>query len=157
LRLGSNVYIGSGTRFDNGFLWLISVGDETVISSRVEILAHDGAPKVPAGKSVIARVTIGDRVYIGAGAIILPGVTIGDEAIVGAGSIVRHDVESRTIVAGNPARVVGDVDEYARRHLDAQETRPNYPAEGWTLRRGITAERKEAMRRDLRDGWGYIE
>ncbi len=47
---------------------------------------------------------------IGSNATILCGVTIGQEAIVGAGSVVTTDVPSRTIVAGNPARVI--------RHLD---------------------------------------
>jgi maltose O-acetyltransferase len=157
LQLGHSVYIGAGTRFDGGFPWLISVGDETVISSDVTILAHDGAPKPHVGKSLIAPVCIGKRVYLGAGAIVLPGVTIGDEAVVGAGSVVRHNVERRTIVAGNPARVVGNVDEFAERHRSALATAPSYPRQGWTLRRGITPERMERMRSDLTGGCGYID
>ena len=43
---------------------------------------------------------------IGSNATILCGLTIGEEAIVGAGSVVTHDVPPRTIVAGNPARVM---------------------------------------------------
>jgi UDP-2-acetamido-3-amino-2,3-dideoxy-glucuronate N-acetyltransferase len=43
---------------------------------------------------------------IGSGAVILCGVTIGEGALVGAGSVVTHDVPSRTIVAGNPARIL---------------------------------------------------
>jgi acetyltransferase-like isoleucine patch superfamily enzyme len=43
---------------------------------------------------------------IGSNATILCGVTIGAAAIVGAGSVVTHDVPARTIVAGNPARVI---------------------------------------------------
>ena len=46
------------------------------------------------------------RASIGSNATILGGVTIGEEAIVGAGSVVTADVPSRTIVAGNPARVI---------------------------------------------------
>ena len=42
--------------------------------------------------------------WIGAGSIILRGITIGDGATVGAGSVVTRDVESRTVVVGNPAR-----------------------------------------------------
>ncbi|MCK6554552.1 N-acetyltransferase [Candidatus Binatia bacterium] len=43
---------------------------------------------------------------IGSGAVILPGVTIGEGALVGAGAVVTDDVLPRTIVAGNPARVL---------------------------------------------------
>lgn len=51
-------------------------------------------------------VHIGDDVFIGARAIILKGVTIGDGAIIGAGAVVTSAVPARSIVAGNPARVL---------------------------------------------------
>jgi acetyltransferase-like isoleucine patch superfamily enzyme len=51
---------------------------------------------------------------IGSGATILANVTIGENAIVGAGSVVTKDVPARTIVAGNPARMLRAID--ARRH-----------------------------------------
>jgi len=47
---------------------------------------------------------------IGSGSTILCGVEIGESAIVGAGSVVTRDVAARTIVAGNPARLVREVD-----------------------------------------------
>ncbi|MGB9906227.1 MAG: acyltransferase [Candidatus Saccharicenans sp.] len=50
------------------------------------------------------------RASIGSGATILAGVTIGEEAIVGAGSVVTKDVPPRTVVAGNPARVLRTLD-----------------------------------------------
>ena len=56
----------------------------------------------------IERVTIEDRVKIGAGAKIGPGVNIGHDALVGLGAVVIKDVEPYAIVVGNPARVVGD-------------------------------------------------
>jgi acetyltransferase-like isoleucine patch superfamily enzyme len=43
---------------------------------------------------------------IGSNATILCGVTVGERAIVGAGSVVTHDVPPRTVVAGNPARII---------------------------------------------------
>ena len=49
---------------------------------------------------------IGNDVWIGQNATIMPGVHIGDGAIIGANSLVSKDVESYTIVAGNPIRVI---------------------------------------------------
>lgn len=53
-------------------------------------------------------VVIGDRVWIGYRAIVLPGVTIGEGAVIGAGAIVTKDVEPFAIVAGNPAKKIGE-------------------------------------------------
>ena len=50
---------------------------------------------------------IGNDVWIAAGAQILRGVTIGDGAVIGAGSVVKHNVEPYSIVAGIPARKIG--------------------------------------------------
>lgn len=55
-------------------------------------------------KTIVER-----RAAIGSNATILPGVVIGENAIVGAGAVVTHDVPAYAIMAGVPARKVGDV------------------------------------------------
>lgn len=55
--------------------------------------------------------TIGARAKVGAGSTILPRVHIGEDALVGAGSVVTKDVPPRAVVVGNPARVVGMVND----------------------------------------------
>jgi acetyltransferase-like isoleucine patch superfamily enzyme len=57
----------------------------------------------------VLRTRVRQRASIGSNATILPNVTIGVGAMVGAGAVVTHDVPDYAIVAGNPARVVGDV------------------------------------------------
>jgi len=53
------------------------------------------------------RPIIGNNVLIGCHAIVLGPVHIGDNAVIGAGSVVIHDVPENTIVAGNPAKIIG--------------------------------------------------
>lgn len=48
---------------------------------------------------------------LGSNATILAGVTVGVRAMVGAGAVITHDVPDYAIVAGVPARVIGDVRE----------------------------------------------
>jgi acetyltransferase-like isoleucine patch superfamily enzyme len=55
--------------------------------------------------------TIRRGARIGGGAILCPAVEVGEEAFVGAGAVVTKDVPPRTVVVGNPARVLRDVPE----------------------------------------------
>ena len=82
---------------------LVSIGDNVVVGLGSRIIAHG---PVRGGRPV----SIGSDVYIGANAILLPGVTVGDGCVVGAGAVVTDDVAPMKIVAGNPARVIGDRD-----------------------------------------------
>jgi maltose O-acetyltransferase len=50
-------------------------------------------------------------VWIGGGAILLPGVRIGRNAVVGAGAVVSRSVPENTIVAGNPARMIREIEQ----------------------------------------------
>ena len=68
----------------------------------------DGSPQTEADWRVIKTV-VRKRASIGSNATILAGVTIGESALIGAGAVVTHDVPSFAIVAGVPARVIGDV------------------------------------------------
>lgn|GEM_PF-483661 len=56
-----------------------------------------------------AKVTIGDKVWVGFNVIILKGVTIGEGAVVAAGSVVTKDVPAWTLVGGNPAKVIKEL------------------------------------------------
>jgi acetyltransferase-like isoleucine patch superfamily enzyme len=53
--------------------------------------------------------TVNDNASIGSNATILGGISIGKHALVGAGAVVSRDVPDYAIVAGVPARVIGDV------------------------------------------------
>lgn len=55
-------------------------------------------------------IRLGDNVWIGDSAIVCKGVTIGDNTIVGAGAVVASDLPANVVAAGNPARVVKELD-----------------------------------------------
>jgi acetyltransferase-like isoleucine patch superfamily enzyme len=59
----------------------------------------------------VAKTLVKKRASIGSGATILANITIGENAIVGAGAVVTKDVPANTIVAGNPARVLREIDQ----------------------------------------------
>jgi maltose O-acetyltransferase len=156
LRLGRDVYLGQ-VSFDYGFLWLISIGDESTLVNDVRILAHDASTKLSTGYTRIGRVDIGRRVYIGAGSTVLPGVRIGDGAIVGAGSVVSRDVPPQTVVAGVPAVPITTLEEFTAKHTAQMAQRPRFSEAEFSGYEGIPAENIERMRRELKDGPGYVD
>jgi maltose O-acetyltransferase len=156
LQLGAGVFVGGGTVLDPDFPFLISIGDHAVIGPEVMVLAHDASTRRHLGYSRVAPVAIGRGTFVGARVIVLPGVTIGDGAIVGAGSVVRRDVEPGTLVAGNPARVVGTTAEYLDRHRRALDLRPTWERGGWTATSGITPENQRRMREALAEGEAFV-
>ena len=66
----------------------------------------DAFVSIGPGAVLAGQVRIGRGSVVAAGAVVLPQVRIGENAVISAGSVVTHDVADRTLVAGNPARVV---------------------------------------------------
>ena len=92
----------------------VTIGDYVFIAHEVVIADHFAAtpPDAPAPEQrrpQRAEVVIGDTAWIGARAILLGDVRIGEGAVVGAGAVVTGEVPPFTVVAGNPARIVGRV------------------------------------------------
>jgi acetyltransferase-like isoleucine patch superfamily enzyme len=156
LTLGRGVYVAPTAYLDAGHPWLIEIGDETLVGPWVIVLAHDTSTRLLTGHTLVGRVRIRRRVYLGHGAIIMPGSTIGDEAVIGPGSVVHGDIPARAVAIGNPARVVSDVVAEAERHRRAIADGPVWPNAGWTAARGIDAARKAQQREALSDRCGYL-
>jgi len=94
VEIQNEVFIGHGVMFTND-----------VYPSAVN---PDGTQQTEADWSVV-KTTVKTRASIGSNATIVAGVTIGIGALVGAGAVVTKDVPDFAIVAGSPAKVIGDV------------------------------------------------
>jgi acetyltransferase-like isoleucine patch superfamily enzyme len=111
ITLGRDVSINMKACLDGGAKG-ITIGDGTRIAAGTAIYAFDHglAPDRPVkDQPVTSRgITIGADVWIGANVGITDGVCIGDHAVVAMGAVVTRDVPPWAMVAGVPARVIGD-------------------------------------------------
>lgn len=129
IHVGDNVCLEKGVRLSMGPGAKIFIGDNTYLADYAHVLSVD---EVRIGKDCaiswhvlfmdtsshpiafgndaavtrISPITVEDHVWIGCRAVILKGVTIGEGAVVANNAVVTHDVPPRTMVGGNPARVI---------------------------------------------------
>lgn len=111
----------------------VSLEDEVMIAHGV-MFTNDVYPRatLPDGRPMaqgdwtLVPTRVGRRAAIGSNATIVAGVTIGHDALVGAGAVVTKDVPAHAIVAGVPARVIGDV----RHRAEAGQAARAWGAEG---------------------------
>ncbi|KFF18280.1 acyltransferase [Flavobacterium hydatis] len=125
IRAGYNLTIGEGSIMGDNVLLdarnKIIIGKNVNFSSRVCIYTehHDHRDPYFGGNSDASfRVQIDDRAWIGPNVIILHSVHIGEGAVVAAGSVVTKDVAPFAIVAGIPAKVIGDRNHDLRYEFD---------------------------------------
>lgn len=100
--------------------YLIKIGNHVQVTQDAYFHTHGGGnfirKEIP-DFDAFGKIIVKDWAYIGSGAHIMPGVTIGEAAIVAAGAVVTKSVPARTVVGGNPAKVIGTVEDYIERNL----------------------------------------
>lgn len=111
VRFQSNVFVGKMTTIGN-FVWILPY----------VVLTNDPTPP----SEVLLGCTIEDYASVAAASVVLPGVTIGTRSLVAAHSCVTKDVPPHMVVAGVPAKVVGEASDVKLRDGTG---RPAYP---WT-------------------------
>jgi maltose O-acetyltransferase len=115
---GRNIHIGDHV-YLNVFCTILDcnevhIGHHVMIGPAVQIYTAAHLLEAEAriqGWEVAKPIVIEDNVWLGGGAILLPGVTIGRNAVVGAGAVVSRSVPANTVVAGNPARVIKEIEQ----------------------------------------------
>jgi maltose O-acetyltransferase len=117
---GSNIHLGKRVYFNFNCVVLdvcdVRVGDFTFFGPAVQIYTatHPMDARLRRTQEFGRPITIGSDVWVGGGAILCPGVTIGDETVIGAGSVVTRDIPAGVFAAGNPCRVIREINDEDR-------------------------------------------
>lgn len=109
-KVGEKVWIGPMTIIDGS--GGLTIGNHVTVSAGVHIYTHNNIKQtLSGGKQPIERapVVIGDATYVGPQSIITMGVEIGKHCLVGANSMVTKSFPDHSIIAGNPAKLIGKV------------------------------------------------
>ena len=107
-KVSSHSFICEGVEIEDE----VFVGHAVIFTNDVYPRAAnvDGSPQTE-GDWTVVKTLVKRRASIGSNATIIAGVTIGEGALIGAGAVVTHDVPDFAIVAGVPARVIGEVSD----------------------------------------------
>lgn len=101
--------------------FLITIGNNVTVTSGVKFITHDGTTwlmRDERGRRYFyQRISVGNNVFIGVNSIIMPGVKIDDNVIIAAGSVVTKSIPKGVIVAGVPAKIIGNFKEIETRML----------------------------------------
>ncbi|MGE5678702.1 MAG: sugar O-acetyltransferase [Pseudomonadota bacterium] len=110
---GYNIEIGENFYANYGCIILdvnkVKIGNNVLLGPNVQIYTatHPVDPvERLSGKEYALPITIGNNVWIGGGSIICPGVSIGNNVTVGAGSVVTRNISDNVAAAGNPCRII---------------------------------------------------
>lgn len=106
IEIGKYSHINQGCIIDGR--GKIKIGNSVSISHRVILMTGSHKAQSEDFEGKFCPITIEDYVWIGVGATILQNVTVGKGAIIAAGSVVTKNVGEYQIVAGIPAKIVGE-------------------------------------------------
>lgn len=157
LKVGDNFNRQQGCFIDPTHCFLIEIGNNVTFSIKVTLLAHDASTKMLIGYTKIGKIKIGDNVFIGANATVLPNVTIGNNSIIGANSVVTKDVPDNVVVAGNPAKIICDVDSYRNKNEVKMKSQKKLFGKEYRFTKNMNDNLKKELIRAVENGIAYID
>jgi acetyltransferase-like isoleucine patch superfamily enzyme len=114
---GASVCLGDNTRVNGAYLHAqkrIVIGKNCVIAAGVNIIDTNGHELLSAnrtvGRDAAVEIVLGDNVWVGLNSIILKGTHIGDNSVVTAGSVVKGDFPRNSLISGNLAGKIRELD-----------------------------------------------
>jgi maltose O-acetyltransferase len=115
---GSHIFVGKNFFMNFNCVILdcanVTIGNNVMCGPYVQIYTANHpvqASERIKGPELAAPITIGHNVWLGGGAIICSGVTIGDNTTIGAGSVVTKDIPANVFAAGNPCRIIRNLED----------------------------------------------
>ena len=121
IEIGRNSVINPGVLLDGRIS--LKIGDNVDIGEQVSFYCGGHDVQSPDYRAFMEATAVGDRACIYARAMVIRGVNIGEGAVVAAGSIVTKDVPPYTIVAGIPAKKIGERTRDLRYELSQKNVR----------------------------------
>ncbi|MCG8684392.1 MAG: acyltransferase [Desulfobacterales bacterium] len=147
--IGDHVLISPGVRISAANS--ITIADSCMLASHAYVTDSDwhGIYDRSLPPATRSKVVLEENVWIGDSAIVCKGVTIGKNSIIGAGSVVTSDIPANVVAAGNPAKVVRELD------LDREMiTRKDRYSDTEKMTRVLEASEKDCL--DGNTFWGWI-
>lgn len=117
VQIGKNSGIGSMCVLDSFHPEYIIIKDNVAVNQGTLILTHTNPLSIFSNiiEAKVSPVILEDYCFVSVNCTILPGVRIGKYAIVSAGSVVTKDVPDYSIVRGNPARTVANIEKLIKK------------------------------------------
>lgn len=138
--IGKPAYIHKTVKFDD--FNKITLGNNIVISFGVYFLTHDYSRLVAydflrnslgggdldlrtIDNPLIGEISVGENSFIGCRSLILPNTKIGKNCIIGAGSVIKGEIPDNSVIIGNPAKIIGSIDDIGLKWLNSHNIKLN--------------------------------
>lgn len=125
VHIGKNCYVAQQCSIDNAYPELVFIEDEAGVAQGTTIIAHTnaGATFEDIVPNIASPVVLRKHALCAINTILLPGADIGEYSIITAGSVVNHKIPPYSLVQGNPAKVLHNIERIIKRNMRNIEKR----------------------------------